>query len=167
MGFATWAGGMPIYEPRTYISEGFQGTLGFGFPTALGVKAANPDRAVVSVNGDGGFMFGMQELATAAQYDIGLVTLVFNNNAFGNVRRDQQMGFGGRLIGADLKNPDFMKLAESFGVAGYRVSTPAELKPVLAKAIDDNKPALIEISTETGSEAAAWEFINMYETPKL
>ena len=167
MGFATWAGGMPIYEPRTYISEGFQGTLGFGFPTALGVKAANPDRAVVSVNGDGGFMFGMQELATAAQYDIGLVTLVFNNNAFGNVRRDQQMGFGGRLIGADLKNPDFMKLAESFGVAGYRVSTPDELKSVLAKAIDDNKPALIEISTETGSEAAAWEFINMYDTPKL
>lgn len=167
MGFTTWIGGMPVYEPRTYISEGFQGTLGFGFPTALGVKAANPDRAVVSVNGDGGFMFGMQELATAAQYNIGLITLVFNNNAFGNVRRDQQMGFGGRLIGADLKNPDFMKLAESFGVAGYRVSTPDELKPVLAKAIDDNKPALIEISTERGSETAAWEFINMYDTPKL
>jgi acetolactate synthase I/II/III large subunit len=167
MGFTTWIGGMPVYEPRTYISEGFQGTLGFGFPTALGVKAANPDRAVVSVNGDGGFMFGMQELATAAQYNIGLITLVFNNNAFGNVRRDQQMGFGGRLIGADLKNPDFMKLAESFGVAGYRVSTPDELKPVLAKAIDDNKPALIEISTVRGSETAAWEFINMYDTPKL
>ena len=124
-------------------------------------------RSVVSVNGDGGFMFGMQELATAAQYGIGLVTLVFNNNAFGNVRRDQQMGFGGRLIGADLQNPDFMKLAESFGVAGYRVSTAAELKTVLAKAIDDDKPALIEISTETGSEAAAWEFINMYDTPKF
>lgn len=167
MGFATWIGGMPVYEPRTYISEGFQGTLGFGFPTALGVKAANPDRAVVSVNGDGGFMFGMQELATAAQYNIGLITLVFNNNAFGNVRRDQQMGFGGRLIGADLKNPDFIHLAESFGVAGYRVSTPEELKPVLAKAIDDNKPALIEVSTVTGSEAAAWEFINMYDTPIL
>jgi len=167
MGFATWAGGMPMYEPRTYISEGFQGTLGFGFPTALGVKVANPDRAVVSVNGDGGFMFGMQELATAAQYNIGLVTIVFNNNSFGNVRRDQQMGFGGRLIGADLLNPDFMKLAESFGVAGYRVSTPDELKPVLAKAIDDNKPVLIEVSTETGSEAASWEFINIYDTPKL
>lgn len=167
MGFATWAGGMPIYEPRTYISEGFQGTLGFGFPTALGVKAANPDRAVVSVTGDGGFMFGMQELATAAQYGIGLVTLVFNNNAFGNVRRDQQMGFGGRLVGADLVNPDFMQLAESFGITGYRVSTPEELKPVLAKAIDDNKPVLIEVSTETGSEAAAWEFINIYDTPQL
>ncbi|MDG2090295.1 MAG: thiamine pyrophosphate-binding protein [Gammaproteobacteria bacterium] len=167
MGFATWAGGMPIYEPRTYISEGFQGNLGFGFPTALGVKAANPDRAVVSVTGDGGFMFGMQDLATAAQYGIGLVTLVFNNNSFGNVRRDQQMGFGGRLIGADLVNPDFMLLAESFGVTGYRVSTPEELKPVLAKAIDDDKPALIEVMTETGSEAAAWEFINIYDTPEL
>lgn len=167
MGFATWAGGMPIYEPRTYISEGFQGTLGFGFPTALGVKAANPKRAVVSVNGDGGFMFAAQELATAAQFGIGLVTLVFNNNSFGNVRRDQQMGFGGRLVGADLKNPDFMKLAESFDVAGYRVSTPEDLKPVLAKAIDDDKPALIEVSVERGSETTAWEFINMYDTPSL
>lgn len=167
MGFATWAGGMPIYETRTYISEGFQGNLGFGFSTALGVKAANPDRAVVSVNGDGGFMFGMQEMATAAQYNIGLVTLVFNNNSFGNVRRDQQMGFGGRLIGADLKNPDFMKLAESFGIAGYRASSPEQLKPLLAKAIDDNKPALIEVEIEIGSESAAWEFINMYDTPKI
>jgi len=167
MGFATWAGGMPVYEPRTYISEGFQGTLGFGFPTALGVKAANPERAVVSVNGDGGFMFALQELATAAQYGIGLVTLVFNNHSFGNVRRDQQMGFGGRLVGADLINPDFMKLAESFGVAGYRVTTPEELKPVLAKAIDDDAPVLIEVSVERGSETAAWEFINMYDTPKI
>jgi len=167
MGFATWAGGMPVYEPRTYISEGFQGTLGFGFPTALGVKAANPERAVVSVNGDGGFMFALQELATAAQYGIGLVTLVFNNHSFGNVRRDQQMGFGGRLVGADLINPDFMKLAESFGVAGCRVTTPEELKPVLAKAIDDDAPVLIEVSVERGSETAAWEFINMYDTPKI
>ena len=167
MGFATWAGGMPIYEPRTYISEGFQGNLGYGFPTALGVKAANPDRAVVSVTGDGGFMFAAQELATAAQYNIGLVTLVFNNNSFGNVRRDQQMGFGGRLIGADLVNPDFMLLAESFGVTGYKVSTPEGLKPVLAKAIDDNKPVLIEVAIETGLETAAWEFINIYDTPEL
>ncbi len=167
MGFATWAGGMEIYQPRTYISEGFQGTLGFGFPTALGVKAANPERAVVSVTGDGGFMFGMQEMATAVQYGIGLITLVFNNNSFGNVRRDQQMGFGGRLIGADLVNPDFMKLADSFDMAGARVSSPEELKPVLAKAIDDDKPALIEVNVETGSEAAAWEFINIYDTPEL
>ena len=78
VGFATYTGAFPVLAPRTYISEGFQGTLGFGFPTALGAKVANRDKAVVSVTGDGGFMFGVQELATAAQYGIALVTIVFN-----------------------------------------------------------------------------------------
>lgn len=165
MGFATWAGGLPVYEPRTYVTEGFQGTLGFGFPTALGVKVANPDKAVVSVNGDGGFMFGVQELATAAQYNIGLVTLVFNNNAYGNVLRDQDLGFGGRHVGSELENPDFVQLAESFGVKALRVTSPAELKPELAKAIDAGKPILIEVVSERGSESSAWEFLNMYEPP--
>lgn len=165
MGFASWVGGMPIYEPRTYVSEGFQGTLGFGFPTALGVKVANPDKAVVSVNGDGGFMFGMQELATAAQYKIGLITLVFNNKSYGNVLRDQDNGFGGRHVGSELQNPDFVKLAESFGIKGIRVTTPAELKPVLAAAIDADQPILIEIDSARGSESSAWEFVNMYDPP--
>ncbi|MCR8922610.1 thiamine pyrophosphate-binding protein [Dasania sp. GY-MA-18] len=165
MGFATWAGGMEFYQARTYISEGFQGTLGFGFPTALGVKVANPNKAVVSVTGDGGFMFGMQELITASQHHIGLVTIVFNNQAYGNVRRDQQLGFEGRLIGSELKTPDFMKMAESFDVAGYRVSTPDELRPALEKAINNNAPALIEVVTERGSEQSAWEFINMPKPP--
>src|SRR5690606_2513033 len=93
-GFASYAGAWPVLAPRTYVTEGFQGTLGFGFPTALGVKAAHPGRAVVSITGDGGFMFGVQELATAAQYGIAVVTLVFNNEAFGNVLRDQQTQFG-------------------------------------------------------------------------
>ena len=165
MGFASWVGGIPIYEPRTYVSEGFQGTLGFGFPTALGVKVANPDKAVVSVNGDGGFMFGMQELATAAQYGIGLITLVFNNKSYGNVLRDQDNGFGGRHVGSELQNPDFVRLAESFGIKGVRVTSPAELKPVLAAAIDADQPILIEIDSARGSEASAWEFVNMYEAP--
>ncbi|MCP5143879.1 MAG: hypothetical protein H6978_03545 [Gammaproteobacteria bacterium] len=151
--------GFPVYEPRTYISPGYQGTLGFGYPTALGVKVAKPDRAVVSVCGDGGFMFGMPEMQTAAQYGIGAIALVFNNNAYGNVRRDQMNNYGGRLIGADLKNPDFVKLADACGVAGYRVDSPAALKPVLAKAIDDNAPALIEVTCERGSEVSPWEFI--------
>ena len=91
VGFATYTGAFPVLAPRTYISEGFQGTLGFGFPTALGAKVANPGKAVVSVTGDGGFMFGVQELATAAQYGIALVTIVFNNHSFANVVRDQQV----------------------------------------------------------------------------
>lgn len=161
MGFATWAGGLPVLEPRTYVEGGFQGTLGYGFPTALGVKVANPDKAVVSVCGDGGFMFGVQELITAAENNIGLVTLVFNNNAYGNVRRDQQMGFGSRYSGSELKTPDFVKLAESCDVEAHRVTSPAELRPVLERCINNNRPALIEVVSERGSETSPWEFIHM------
>ena len=158
MGFASYYG-MPIYEPRTYVTPGFQGTLGYGFPTAIGVKAAMPERAVVSITGDGGFMFGMPELATAVQHNIGLITIVFNNSSFGNVRRDQQRGFAGRLIGADLVNPDFVKLAESFGASGTRVKSPEELKPVLERAIAQDVPAIIEVTLERGSEADPWKYI--------
>lgn len=152
--------GFDVYEPRTYVTTGYQGTLGYGFPTAIGVKVAMPDRAVVSITGDGGFMFGMPELASAAQQDIGLITIVFNNSSFGNVRRDQQLKFNSNLIGADLVNPDFVKLAESFGVAGHRVDSPDALKPVLAKAIDADKPAIIEVTIERGSETSPWKYIH-------
>jgi acetolactate synthase-1/2/3 large subunit len=157
-GFVTYTH-FPVYEPRHYVSEGFQGTLGAGFQTALGVKAAHPTKAVVSITGDGGFMFGVQELATAVQYGIGLVTVLFNNQSYGNVRRDQETRYQGRVIGADLVNPDFMKLAESFGVAGYRVRSPAELKPVLERAIADDKPCLIEVVIARGTEASPWDLL--------
>ena len=159
VGFTSYFG-FPVYQPRTYVTPGFQGTLGFGFQTALGVKVAHPDRAVVSITGDGGFMFGVQELATAAQYNIGVVTLVFNNQSFGNVRRDQENLLGGRVIGVDFNNPDFLKLADSFGVAGRRVASPTQLKPVLAQAIEADAPVLIEVVIEKGSEASPWEFIH-------
>ena len=158
-GFASYYG-FPIYEPRTYVTCGYQGTLGFGFPTAIGVKAAVPDKAVVSITGDGGFMFGMPELAAAIQHDIGLITVLFNNASFGNVRRDQETNFEGRLLGADLDNPDFMKLAEAFGADGVRVQSPEELKPALARAIDADRPAIIEVMIERGSEASPWKFIH-------
>lgn len=159
MGFASYFG-YPVYEPRTYISEGFQGTLGAGFPTALGVKVAHPDKPVVSVTGDGGFMFAVQELATAAHEGIGLVTLLFNNKAFGNVLRDQKVGFENRIIGSALKNPDFQKLAEAFGIRSYRVTSPETLRPVLAAAIKAGTACLIEVDVERGSEVSPWEFIN-------
>ena len=98
MGF-TARFGFPVYEPRTYVSSGYQDNLGFGFMTASGVKVAHPDKVVISINGDGGFMFGVQELATAVQHKIGLVTIVFNNRGFGNVLRDQKTTFGGRFMG--------------------------------------------------------------------
>src|SRR5580698_9487389 len=159
VGFASWYG-FPIYEPRTFITSGYQGTLGSGFPTALGAKVANPDRPVVAITGDGGFMFGVQELATAVQFKIGVVTLVFNNNAYGNVRRDQVQRFEGRVVASDLVNPDFVKLAESFGVGASRVTSPDHFRPALEKALADGGPYLIAIEVPTDSEASPWAFIH-------
>jgi acetolactate synthase I/II/III large subunit len=104
-------------------------------------------------------MFAVQELATAAQENIPLVTLLFNNNAYGNVLRDQQTSFGNRIIGATLQNPDFMMLAKAFGVEAHRVSSPDELRPRLAAAIKAKKPVLIEIDLAGVSEVSPWEFI--------
>ena len=158
MGFASWYG-FPVYRPRSFITAGCQGTLGSGFPSALGVKAAFPDRAVVSITGDGGFMFAAPELATAVQYGLNVVTVVFNNNAFGNVRRDQIQGFDGRVIGSDLVNPDFVRFAESFGVEAHRVASPDALKPVLERALAADAPVLIEVPVERGAEASPWRFL--------
>jgi acetolactate synthase-1/2/3 large subunit len=158
-GFTSYYG-FPVYEPRTYVSSGYQGTLGFGFPTALGVKAAMPDKSVVSIIGDGGFMFAMPELSTAVQHKLGVITVLFNNNSFGNVRRDQKDRFQSNIIGADLTNPDFMKTAESFGVDGYQVKSPSEFKPILAKAIEKDHPAIIEVLIEKDSETNPWKYIH-------
>jgi acetolactate synthase-1/2/3 large subunit len=116
------------------------GHAGSGFPTALGVKVAHPDRPVVAICGDGGFMFAVQELATAVQYGIDVVTLVFNNQAYGNVRRDQRDSFGGRVIASDLVNPDFVALARSFGVEAERVDSPDAFRPVLERALSEGVP---------------------------
>ncbi len=158
VGFTSWYG-FPVYEPRTFIASGYQGTLGAGYATALGAKVAHPDRPVVAICGDGGFLFAVQELATAVQYGIGVVALVFNNEGFGNVRRDQQQSFAGRLLGAELVNPDFQKLAEAFGVSSARVATPQSMRAALERALSDGRPWLIEIPTPRGSEADPWRFI--------
>lgn len=159
VGFTSWFG-FPVYQPRTFITSGYQGTLGSGFPTALGAKVAQPDRPVIAITGDGGFMFAVQELATAVQFKIGVVTLVFNNNAYGNVRRDQLTVFDGRVVAADLVNPDFVKLAESFGVGAVRVTSPAEFKPALEKALADGGPYLIAVDVPRDSEVSPWAFIH-------
>jgi len=158
VGFTAWFG-FPIYAPRTLVTSGYQGNLGHGFQTALGVKVGNPDTAVVSLAGDGGFMYGVQELATAVQYGINLVTIIFNNNAFGNVRRDQQILYGGHAYGTDLRNPDFVKLAESFGAKAFRATTPDQLKTKLETALSLDEPVIIEVPCERGSESSPWEFL--------
>lgn len=159
MGF-TSRFGFPVYKPRQFVTCGYQDNLGFGFNTALGVKVANPGTPVVAVAGDGGFLFGVQELATAVQHGVNLVTIVFNNSAYGNVRRDQETMYQGRLIGADLVNPDFVKLAESFGAVGYRAANPGELKTSLERAFKDDAPVVIEVPVERGSEVSPWPFLH-------
>ncbi len=136
---------LPIYQPRTYISPGYQGTLGWSYATALGVKVAHPDKAVLSVAGDGGFLYNVQELATAAKHKINVVAVVFNDSAFGNVQRMQKQDYGGRVIATDLENPDFVKLAEAFGVLGLRAHSPDELHSAIQTGFAAQRPTLIEV----------------------
>jgi acetolactate synthase-1/2/3 large subunit len=158
VGFASYFG-FPVRAPREFVTCGHQGTLGFGFPTALGVKSAFHERPVVSVSGDGGFAFGLAELATAVQYDLGVVAVVFDNEAFGNVLLDQQHRFDGREIASRLRNPDFAALAQSFGAAGYTVGAPAELETTLAKAVADGQPAVIHVKAALGGTASPWKYL--------
>jgi acetolactate synthase-1/2/3 large subunit len=135
----------PVYRPRTYIHSGYQGTLGFSYATALGAKVARPDVPVVSISGDGGFMYNVQELATAALHGIDAVAIVFADGAYGNVRRMQKVDYGNRLIGVDLLNPNFPKMADSFGIAGVRATSPEILRRELAAALKRRGPSLIEV----------------------
>jgi acetolactate synthase-1/2/3 large subunit len=133
------------YAPRTYLSTSYMGTLGFGFPAALGAKVARPDTPVVCITGDGGFLFAATELATAMQFGINTVTVVYNDNAYGNSNRDQRERFNGRELGTELRNPDFVKFAESFGAAGTRVSDSSELPGAMREALAEDRPAVIEV----------------------
>jgi acetolactate synthase I/II/III large subunit len=148
----------PVYKPRTFLSPGYQDNLGWGFATALGVQDARRDVPVVSINGDGGFMYTANEMATAVRHKIPLVAIVFNDGAFGNVRRIQQERYAGRLIASDLANPDFVKFAESFGAAGERATTPDELRQALRRGFARRDgPTLIDVPV--GPMPSPWEFI--------
>lgn len=134
----------PVEHPRQFIWPGYQGTLGYGFATALGA-AVGSDTPVVCVSGDGGFSWTLPELSTAAKYGIPLTTIVVNDGHFGNVRRIQGELYGARYIGTDLHNPDYLMLAAAFGVPGVRVHDPAELGQAVRDAIAAGGPTLIEL----------------------
>lgn len=152
----------PVYKPRTFLNSGYMGTLGWGVATALGVKHAVGDTPVVVISGDGGFMYNVQELSTAVRHRIPAVFVCFNDNAFGNVRRMQKELHGNRVIGSDLQNPDFLKLADAYGLAGYRARSPDELRSVLEKALASGEPALVEVPI--GEVPSPWGFI---EVPRV
>jgi acetolactate synthase I/II/III large subunit len=158
IGFAARLG-FPVYRPRTFLSPGYQDNLGYGFATALGAQDARRDVPVLSITGDGGFMFTATEMATAVRHRIPLVTVLFNDGAFGNVRRIQEERFG-RQIASDLANPDFVKFAESFGAMAMRAASPTELGQALRRAFAHRDgPTLIEVPV--GALPSPWEFILM------
>ncbi|GAC18665.1 thiamine pyrophosphate-dependent enzyme [Paraglaciecola arctica] len=163
-GFVSWYG-FPVYKPRQHISAGYQGTLGYGYATALGVMAGNMDKRVIQISGDGGFMFNVQELSTAVQYKLPLVTIVFNDGRFTNVQRQQKEWFDGRIICSDLHNPDFVKLAESFGAAGYLATDPESMRTAIQKAFAQDGPAIIEVKLNEFFPAP-WPFLMMPQNRK-
>ena len=138
----------PVYKPRTFLTAGYQGTLGWGYATGLGAKVARPDAPVLSISGDGGFMFTAQEMATARQNDIGLVAVVFNDGAYGNVKRIQQQSYNNRTIATDLRNPDFVRLAAAFDIEGMRAESPDALRRCIEQAFKSGGPAVIEVPVE-------------------
>ena len=164
VGFVSWYG-FPVYQPRRFVSAAQQGTLGYGFATALGAAAGNPDTPVVSISGDGGFMFNAQELATAAKYQLNLVTIVFNDNTYTNVQRQQDEWFGGRRICSDLTNPDFQKLGEAYGIRTLRVESPDGLRKALPGALAASGPTLIEVAL-SGRFPTPWRFILLEQNRK-
>ena len=139
-----------VYRPGTFLNPyGWVG-IGFSFPAALGAKAASPATPVVCFSGDGGFQYCISELATSVQYGLNVTVVLFNDDAWGVLKWLQKTNYGGRYLGTDLANPDFVKLAEGFGVAGARVDSLAELLPVLEEAVGSDRTTLIDVRIPRG-----------------
>ncbi len=153
-----------VNHPKTYIDSGYQFNVGYSFPTALGVKVAQPDRGVACMVGDGGFLYNASELATAVQHGINVTAVVFRNDSFGNVARDLDMEFGG-TYGTDLHNPDFVKFAESFGAVGMRAGDPMELETLLPAALEHDSPVIIDVPFKDMPIPRAPQFAPVYDLP--
>jgi acetolactate synthase-1/2/3 large subunit len=152
----------PVYQPNTFITPGYQGTLGYGFPTALGAALGSGGRMVVSINGDGGFGWNLQELATARKYNIPVAAVVFNDGHFGNVRRMQQDQFG-QEYGVALHNPHFDRLASAFDIPYISVDEPAQLTDALRNHAGRGGPTLIE--ARVGTMPSPWHLLRLMPPP--
>ncbi len=147
----------PVAHARTYLSPGYQDNLGWGFGAALGAQAALPERRVLAIAGDGGFLYQAGELATAVRHKLPVVVVVFDDGAFGNVRRIQALAYGNRQVASDLANPDFVRFAESFGVAAFRARDAAELERAVRDAFERNAPALVHVPV--GEMPSPWDLM--------
>ena len=135
-------------KPRTFISSGGLGTMGYGLPAAIGAKVGCPDRIVIDIAGDGSIQMNIQELATAVHYNIPVIVAILNNNFLGMVRQWQEIFYDRRYSFTDITGPDFVKLAEAYGAVGIRVTESKEVKPALKKAIKANRPVVIDFVVE-------------------
>lgn len=148
----------PVLGPRTYISPGYQGTLGYALPTALGAAVGSAGKRVLAISGDGGLGWSLQELATARRYSLRVTLVVFSDGYFGNVRAIQRRVFGAEEA-VDLVNPDFQLLAKAFGIPGVRASTPGELEGAVRASIDEDGPVLIEVPV--GEMSNPWHLLRL------
>lgn len=135
-------------RPRTFISSGGLGTMGFGFPAAIGVQVACPDETVIDIAGDGSIQMNIQELATAVHYKLPVKIAIMNNGFLGMVRQWQELFYNRRYSYTELENPDFVKLAEAYGAVGIRVSKKSEVRPALEEAMAVEKPVVIDFPIE-------------------
>lgn len=135
----------PVYEPRTFMFPSGYGTLGFSLPAAIGAKIARPETPVVCVVGDGGFQFTMGELGTAVQERLGLPIVIFNDSTYSAVKEEQFNSRGGRFIGVDLVNPDYVELAKAYRIPGVRATSPDMLQREIVAALDRDQPTLIDV----------------------
>ncbi|MCL6447645.1 MAG: biosynthetic-type acetolactate synthase large subunit [Armatimonadetes bacterium] len=135
-------------RPRSFISSGGLGTMGFGLPAAIGVQVACPDEVVFSISGDGSIQMNIQEMATAVNYDLPVKIAVMDNGYLGMVRQWQELFYNRRYSCTELRNPDFVKLAEAYGAVGRRVTKPEEVAPVLQEALAVPKPVMIDFVIE-------------------
>jgi acetolactate synthase I/II/III large subunit len=147
----------PFRAPGTYVGAA-SGAMGYGLPAAIGAKLARPDRTVVTLSGDGGFLMTVQELETAVRLRLPIVALVFNNNMYGTIRMHQERRYPSRTIGTDLGNPDLVALATSFGAFGARVTADDQFPAALRAALAQDRPAVIEIRTDP-EQISVWRTI--------
>lgn len=143
--FMPWASRFYQYKhPKTMISTA-GGSMGFALPAAIGAQLAQPDRKVIAITGDGGFMMVLQELETAVRYKIPIIVVVMNNFSFGNVKEKQIKNYGGRVIGSDYSNPDFAQLAKLFGANGERIEKTEEIIPAMGRALKSDLPSVLDV----------------------
>jgi acetolactate synthase-1/2/3 large subunit len=136
---------MFFYEkPYTFFSAGGLGGMGYSLPAAIGVQIARPDQTVWCVTGDGGLQINIQELAALAEYKVPVKIGVMNNSHLGMIRQWQNRFYEGRLMGSELTNPDFAKVAEAFGIHGIRAESKAEARDAISEAMGTDGPVLVD-----------------------